>query len=419
MLLDTEICTLDFGIVLLLILVCFISVAILVQVSNADQGRQLDTECSQTETKNEARKINVQGHGNITVSAGSGSHVHVTTYCPDAQEESHSTERQNSVQQTSDQNSCQCACQKKIWALVPKPVGKPQRLDTKTQKTCRQFIDNFAMLSAKGKVAQCRSIIAKLLRTKTDPDSQVALRHAASLNAINEGSFEKANRLLGEVEAFLPETCHEAEHRIRWFHQKSMVKLAEGKYKMGIVLVDEALPLLDTVAPGCITAWMLINRAWFLTEIAATEDDDSDRRFLMKTAERDFQHAIEHAENEDPKQMRHFQLRVPRFAQIGLALLYLGCRESVDNFKLGVSNVSLDDMRKAKDVIARLDKEGTVCNSGQFRFMMAKTFLYYRLGSYQQAVDLAQEAKNFATEHSFGAYANFADSTVQYLEKYV
>eukprot|EP00058_Branchiostoma_floridae_P016761 XP_002602249.1 hypothetical protein BRAFLDRAFT_76938 [Branchiostoma floridae] len=275
------------------------------------------------------------------------------------------------------------------------------------------------MLSAKGEGAKCRRVIAKLLRTKTDPDSQVALRHAASLNAINEGDFEKANRLLREVEAFLPDTTHEAEHRIRWFHQKSMVKLAEGKYKKGIVLVEEALPLLDRVAPGCMTAWMLINRAWFLTEIAAEQDDDDDRRFLMKTAERDYQHAIEHAENEDPKQMRHFQLRVPRFAKIGLALLYLGCIESVDNFKLGVSKVSLDDLRKAKDVIGALDQEGNVCYSGQFRFMMAKTFMHYRLGSYQQALDLAQEAKDFATEHSFGAYANFAGGTVQYLQEYI
>ncbi|CAH1263465.1 Hypp2708 [Branchiostoma lanceolatum] len=141
-----------------------------------------------------------------------------------------------------------------------------------------RYIDNLAQLSAIGKVAECCSATAKLLKTKTDPDFQVSLRHAASLNAINKGNFKKANRLLREVEAFLPETTHvaswiyvvrkkkkKAEHRVRWYQQKSLIKLRQGNCDMGYVLTTEALPFIDTMAPGCTTAWLLLNHAWFLT----------------------------------------------------------------------------------------------------------------------------------------------------------
>ncbi|CAH1263466.1 Hypp2709 [Branchiostoma lanceolatum] len=139
----------------------------------------------------------------------------------------------------------------------------------------------------------------------------------------------------------------------------------------------------------------------------------------MKKAQEAYQRTIEHAESEHPKQMLHSQSRVPQLAKIGLALLYLGCRESVDISRLGFSKVSLDDLTKAKNVIAVLDKGGTVCNVSEFLLMMTKTCLHYRLGSYQRAYDLAQEAKAFATEHSFVGYLDFADRTVQFLQNYV
>ncbi|KAI8512498.1 Slit 2 protein [Branchiostoma belcheri] len=258
-------------------------------------------------------------------------------------------------------------------------------------------------LSVKGRVTECSSIIAKLLKTKTDPDLQIALRHVASFNAINEGKLKKANRLLREIEAFLPETKNEAEHRLQWYPLKSLAKLREGRYDMGIVFAKEALPLVDTVAPGCMTAWMLINHAWFLTEIAAGQDDEGDRQFLLRKAEKDYQDAIDHADNEHPEQMHYFQLRVPQFAKIGLAFLYLGCRELVDSSRLEISqDVSLDNIRKAKSLIAALDKEEMVCSVSTFLLKMAKACLYYRLGSYQVAYDLAKEGKAFATKQSLG-----------------
>ncbi|XP_019630142.1 PREDICTED: uncharacterized protein LOC109474296 [Branchiostoma belcheri] len=277
------------------------------------------------------------------------------------------------------------------------------------------------MLSAKGKVTECRQTIGKLLKAKTDPDFQVSLRHGASQNAINAGNLEEASRLLREIESILPETSHETEHRLRWYHQKSFLKLRARKYDMGLLWVQEAIPLIETVAPGCITGWLLVNHAWFLTEIAAGQDDEEDRRFLIKKAETDYQHAIEHAEREDPKQMLHFQSRLPQFAKIGLALMYLGCRESCDNSRLGIisKDVSLEDIRKAKNVIASLDKEGMLCNISKFLLKVVKSCLLYRQGSYQQAYDLALEARDFATKHSFGGFANFANSIVNYLQDYV
>ncbi|KAI8504126.1 hypothetical protein Bbelb_181940 [Branchiostoma belcheri] len=341
----------------------------------------------------------VQGDGNVTVSAGSGSTVIITT-CP------HHV--------PGDEHSCtHCRA-----LVLPKPVGKPKRLGTKTEKSCHMYIDNLAMLTGGGKILKCRSIIAKLMKKKTDPDSQVSLRYAASLNTIYEGDFKKVSRLLREVQAILPDTVNETEHRLWWGNIKSLAKLREGKGDAGIVFAKEVLPLLDMLAPGCITAYLLINHALLLTEIAATQDDREDRQHFMKMAEKDFHHAIEHAEYEHPKQMLHSQSRVPRFAKIGLAFLYLGCKESAGNFKLGTSNVSLDDIKRAKNVIDALDRDGMVCDSGQFQFMVAKTCLHYRLGSYQQAYDLAQEAKVFATKHSFGGFVKFADSIVQYLQEY-
>ncbi|XP_078673718.1 uncharacterized protein LOC144912391 [Branchiostoma floridae x Branchiostoma belcheri] len=363
----------------------------------------------------------IHGDGNITVSAGSGSTVNITTCSHDVQEDDPSRRRTCTTHKPT-QNCEQFYLQPEKAALlevVPKPIGKPQRLSTKTLVTCCRYIDNLAQLSALGKVAECCSIITKLLKTKTDPDLQVSLRHAASLNAINKGNFKKANRLLREVEAFLPETTHEKEHRVRWYQQKSLIKLRQGNCDMGLVLTTEALPLLDDVAPGCITAWLLLNHAWFLTEIAAGQDDDDDRRFLMRKAQEAYQRTIEHAEREHPKQMLHSQSRVPQLAKIGLALLYLGCRESVDISRLGFSNVSLDDLLKAKNVIAVLDKGGTVCNVSEFLLMMTKTCLHYRLGSYQQAYDSAHQAKDFATNCSFAGYVDFAERTVQYLQNYI
>ncbi|XP_078677906.1 uncharacterized protein LOC144914194 isoform X2 [Branchiostoma floridae x Branchiostoma belcheri] len=308
---------------------------------------------------------------------------------------------------------------KALVPLVPKPVSRPQRLHSKTLKTCYQLIDNLAKLSTEGKILECNSIVMKLMKTKTDPDSQVTLRHAASFNAINEGDVKKANRLLREAETFLPETIHETEHRLWWSRLKSLAKMREGKCAVGILFAKETLPLLDRMAPGSVTGWVLLNHARLITEIATGEDDEDDRRLLMKMAEKDFQHAIEHTENEHPKHMLQSQSRVPQFAKIGLAFLYLGCRVTGDIFTLGSSDIFLDDIRKAKNVIASLDKEEMVCNSTKFWLMMAKTCLHYRLGSYHQAYDLAQEAKVFATKHSFGGFVKLADRTVQYLQDYV
>ncbi|XP_066280412.1 uncharacterized protein [Branchiostoma lanceolatum] len=351
-----------------------------------------------------AETINVtdiRGDGNITVSAGSGSTIIITTcsYDVPAPEED----------------------SRALVPVVPKPVGKPQMLNTKTQKSCRKYIDNLAMLTSEGKILKCHSTIAKLMKTKADPDSQVSLRHAASLNAIYEGEFKKANRLLREVSAILPDTRNEAEHRLWWGNLKSVVKMREGNINMGIVFAKEALPLLEAVAPGCMTAWLLLNHALLLTEIAAGQDDDDDRHFLVQRAETDYCHAIEHAENDHSKQMLNSQLRlrVSPYAKIGLALLYLGCGISGDISRLAISDVPLDQIGKAKSVIAALDRDGTVCNSTKFWLMMVKTCLHYRQGSYQQAYELAQEAKVFASEHSFGGFLNYAKNTVDFRKERV
>ncbi|CAH1263303.1 Hypp2657 [Branchiostoma lanceolatum] len=384
---------------------------------------------------------------------------------------------------------------------IVQPVGKSPRMNTKTQVTCRKYIDNLAQLSAEGKIDKCHRTIQRLQKVKKDPDFQVSLRHAAVLNAINEGKFEKASCLLGEAAVLLPDTRNEDEHRLRWYHQKSLLKLQQGKHAAGIQLTEEALSLVSIMAPGCISAWLLITHAWFLTkiaadenelndrraaslaaiyqgefekaiclcrgakafipetkhpavhrlwgshlsalarwrtgnydvgiilaedaliqsetvasgcitayphlnhawsltEIAAGEDDDEVRQILMKKAEKEYHHAIEHAERENPNHMVHSKSRVPLFAKIGLALLYLGCG-TVDKFRK-VSNISEDDITKARNVIAALDKDETIPNSAKCRLMLAKTFLQYRLGSHKLAYDLAQKAKAFATEHSLG-----------------
>ncbi|XP_019631009.1 PREDICTED: uncharacterized protein LOC109474951 [Branchiostoma belcheri] len=365
---------------------------------------------TQAETVN---KTTVQGDGNISVNAGKNSTIVINTSPPVSEDKHHSLRGKSGDQQPSKQLQ--------FWSedeqsAVPRPVCKSLRLNTKTQAACRKYIDNLAQLSAQGKIQKCRRTIAKLLKAKTDPDSQVSLRHAATLNAINEGDFKKANHLLGEVEILLPDVRNEAEHRLRWYHQKSLIKLREGKHAAGILLTNEALFLLDTVTPGCISAWLLINHAWFLTKIAVDEDDADDRKSLMKQAEKFYQQAIEHADREYPRQMPNF----PQFAYIGLALLYLGCWQSVNNSRLGIStDVPLEDIKKAKDVIAAVDKEGPVCNVSKFLLTIAKACLQYRLSNHQEAYDLANEAKNFATEHSFSRFVDFADSIVQYLQNYV
>ncbi|XP_066279998.1 uncharacterized protein [Branchiostoma lanceolatum] len=358
----------------------------------------------------------VHGDGSIVVSTGSGSTLNLPTCPHGVLTENHTAGRQEHTvtHRKPSRNP-------KLHGLQLLPlIGKPTRQNTKTLVTCHKFIDNLTKLSAEGKMSKCSIIIAKLMTTKTDPDFQVSLHIAASLNAICDGDFVKANRLLSGAEMYLPGTKYEAEHRIMWSCMKSVAMLRVGNYNMGIILAKEGLPLIDMVAPGCLTAWMLFNHGWLMTEIAASQADAEDRKFLLVKAEKDYQQAIEHAENEHPKQMLHSQSRVPRFAKIGLALLYLGCKESVNNCRLEISvDISSDDLRKAKNMIAALDKEGTACNLSKFFLIMAKTCLQYRLGKYQEAYELAQKAKVFATNHSFEGFLNYADSTVQYLQHYV
>ncbi|XP_066280410.1 uncharacterized protein [Branchiostoma lanceolatum] len=394
--------------VLAIIVVAIQQIHTLLQKVNITQNTQAET----------VNKIKVKGDGNISINAGKNSTIVINTSPPVPEENLHHSLSSKSQQKSS--KHLHFSDEDKLVLAVSRHVSKSPRLNTKTQVTCRKYIDNLAQLSAEGKILKCRSTIAKLLKTKTDPDSQVSLRHAATLNAINEGDFRKANRLLGEVEILLPDTRNEDEHRLRWYHQKSLIKLREGKHAAGIVLTNEALSLLDSVTPGCISAWLLINHAWFLTKVAVDEDDADERKSYMKQAEQFYQRAIEHAEREYPRQMPNFQSRVPQFAYIGLALLYLGCWQSVDNSRLGIStDVPLDDIRKANNVIAAVDKEGPVCNVSKFLLTIAKACLQYRLSNHQDAYDLAKEAKHFATEHSFSRFVDFADSLVQYLQHFV
>ncbi|XP_078592815.1 uncharacterized protein LOC144871334 [Branchiostoma floridae x Branchiostoma japonicum] len=395
----------------LLVLSAFLAVtALAIQQIHGFLKRVSVTQNTQAETIN---NTTVHGNGNISINAGKNSTVVINTSPQVSEKKLHHSLRGKS-------SELQFADEDELVLAVPQRVCKSPRPNTKMQATCRRYIDNLAQLSAEGKILKCSCTIAKLLRTKTDPDSQVSLRHAATLNAINKGDFKKANRLLGEVEILLPDTRNEDEHRLRWYHQKSLIKLREGKHAAGIVLTNEALSLLDTVTPGCISAWLLINHAWFLTKVAVDEDNADDRKSYMKQAEQFYQRAIEHAEREYPRQMPNFQSRVPQFAYIGLALLYLGCWQSVDNSRLGIStDVPLDDIRKAKNVIAAVDKEGPVCNVSKFLLMIAKACYQYRLSNHQEAYELAKEAKNFATEHTFSRFVDFADSIVKYLQNFV
>ncbi|XP_078597359.1 uncharacterized protein LOC144873677 [Branchiostoma floridae x Branchiostoma japonicum] len=363
------------------------------------QNREVDRLCrlSQAETIN---ITDVSGNGNITVTAGSNSTIIIPTCCSNKGE---------------DHKGASCGT---LLPVLPKPVSKPPRLNTKTEKTCHMYIDNLAMLTVEGKIPKCRNVIAKLMKTKTDPDYQVSLRHAASLNAIYEGDFKKVSRLLREASAILPKTTNETVHRLWWGNMKSLAKLREGNCDVGIVFAKEALPLLDMAPPGCLTAWMLINHALLLTEIAVTQEDD-DRRFLVKMAERDYQQAVEHAEYEPTNQMLHSQTRVPQFAKMGLAFLYLGCTfGTLVDFSLGTTDISLEDIKRAQNLIGALERDGMACDSGRFQLMVAKVCLYYRLGSYQQALGLARKAKDFVTKHSFGGFVKFADRIVQCLQEY-
>ncbi|XP_078593859.1 uncharacterized protein LOC144871824 [Branchiostoma floridae x Branchiostoma japonicum] len=351
----------------------------------------------------------VRGDGSVVVSTGSGSTVTITT-CP-----KHVLEEDHSIEQSPPEEG-----RRAFLPVVLKPVSKHQRLNTKTLVTCRKYIDNLAKLSSEGKIAKCSIIIAKLMKTKTDPDSQVALRQAASFNAIYMGDVKKANRLLLEIGTILPDTIHETEHRLWWSRLKSFAKRMEGNSEVGLILAREALTLLDTVAPGCMTAWLLIDYAWSITNIAGGQDHEDDRRFLMTKAENEYPQAIEHAENEDPKQMMHLLSRVPWFAKIGLALLYLGCREMVKSSRLGVPDmhISREDIRKAQNLLHSLEKETVVSASGQFYLMVVRTCLCYRQGEYEQAYYLAREARMFAIEHSFRGLVRFADSIIDYLQRY-
>ncbi|XP_019633896.1 PREDICTED: uncharacterized protein LOC109477254 [Branchiostoma belcheri] len=416
MLVEGWIFFMDFGNVLLLFIICIISVVILVLSPNAGKRSSQTSPLGPAETTNQTA---VHGNGNVTVSTGSGSTVTITmvTYPQDTQapREDHDSTETKPTSEHEGQGTA-LVPSKALVPLVPKPVDRPQRWYS---KTFFKLIDDLAKLSTEGKILECYSIVMKLMKTKTDPDSQVTLRHAATFNAINEGDIKKANRLLREVTTFLPETIHETEHRLWWSRLKSLAKMREGKCEVGIIFAKETLPLLDRMTPGSVTGWVLHNHARLIREIATSQDDDDDRRLLMKMAEKHFHHAIEHTENEHPKHMIHSQSRVPQFAKISLAFLYLGCMVTGDTFRLGSSDIFLDDIRKAKNVIASLDKEGMASNSFKFWLMMAKTCLHCRLGSYQQAYDLAQNAKVFAAKHSFGSFVKLADNTVQYLQDYV
>ncbi|CAH1266090.1 Hypp3300 [Branchiostoma lanceolatum] len=270
MLFEAWICPLDFGTILLFVL-CVTLVAVLVQLANtgktSSQTSQLT--CTPAETTNQTT---VHGNDNITVSTGSGSTITINMVTYPRHEvqvpkEDHSTETR--PEQEADSSA--------LVPLVPKPVSKPKRPNSKTLNTCYKLIDNLAKLSTEGKILKCCSIIKQLMKTKTDPDFQVALRHAASFNAINEEDVTKANHLLRQVTAFLPETMHETEHRLWWSRLKSLAKMREGKCDVGIVFAKETLPLLDTMAPGSMTGWVLLNHARLVSEIAAGQDDDDDR----------------------------------------------------------------------------------------------------------------------------------------------
>ncbi|XP_078673358.1 uncharacterized protein LOC144912240 [Branchiostoma floridae x Branchiostoma belcheri] len=352
-----------------------------------------------------------QGDGNTTVSTGSHSTVNIIT-CPHGVAEEHT---HHEPSQTSEPHHVQLEESRALVPIysVPKPVGRPPRQN----KNCSYYIEFATEMSAEGKTPECMNKIDEWMKTKTDPDSQASLRQAASLVAIYQGEFKRAKCLHHGAKTFIPETKHAAVHRLWGSHLKALAKLREGNYDVGIALAEDALTQSDTVAPGCITAYTHLNHAWSLTEIAACEDDDEARQILIEKAEKEYQHAIEHAEHEPPQHMLHSKSRVPLFAKIGLALLYLGCG-TVDKFRMA-SDISEDDMRKARNVINSLHKEGTLPNSAKCRLMLAKTFLQYRLGSYQQAYDLAKEAKAFATEHSLGRYAKFAENIGMYLEEYM
>ncbi|XP_078592816.1 uncharacterized protein LOC144871335 [Branchiostoma floridae x Branchiostoma japonicum] len=349
----------------------------------------------------------IHGNDNININTGNNSTVVVTTRSTNTSEECCNVKTQPTPQHTCQEEENMIS----IFSVLPKPVGKFPRLNTKTQVTCRRYMDNLAQLSAEGKIYKCEKTIERLRKVKMDPDYQVSLRHAATLNAINEGKFEKASRLLGEAEILLTDTRNEDEHRLRWYHQKSLLKLQQGKHAAGIQLTEEALSLVSIMAPGCISAWLLINHAWFLTKIAADEDNTNDRRALVKKAKTFYQQAIDHAESEYPMQMSYFQSRVPQYAKIGLAFLYLGCWQSVDSSRIGVStDLPRDDIIKAKDIIEEVQNEGPVCNKSKVLLLLAKVCLQFRLGSYQEAYDLAEEAKKLAAKHYFWNLEKFADS---------
>ncbi|XP_078618723.1 uncharacterized protein LOC144886139 [Branchiostoma floridae x Branchiostoma japonicum] len=425
MFLELQICWADFPMVLLLMIFSYIAVmGLLVAHASANESALISPP---TPTEIPTETINVttfQGdaHGNITVSTGSGSTVNINTSPQDVQGQHCSTEGHVCTIQKQSQNPQTYSQQhkKEYSDLVPKPLSRPQRLNTKTQVSCRMFIDKLAKLSAEGKVTECQSTIDELLKTETDPDCQVSLRHAASLNTIYKGNFEKANRILRGAKVLIPYTEHPAEHRLWWSRLKSVAKLRMGNQNMGMEFAKDGLSLLDTVAPGCITAWLLTSHAWFLTKIAAGQQEDEDKEFLVHKAEKDYLKAIENADNEHPKQMLYFQSRLSQYAKICLALLYLGCGESANNSNMEFfKDVSEDDIRKAKDLIDKVDKEGTVCNLSRFLLMVAETCLQFRLESFQQAYDLALKAKEFATTNSFGGFVIIADSIAQYLKNYL
>ncbi|CAH1230077.1 Hypp284 [Branchiostoma lanceolatum] len=414
----------DLSVVISLMIFLFIVVIGLLVVRASAKESSLISQRSPAETIN-TTTFQGDAHGNITISTGSGSTVNVNS-CPQGVQGQHRfTGVQECTIQKSSQNPQRNSRQhekanRSLVPVLPKSVGKPQRLNTKTQVSCRSYIDKLAQLSAEGKVTECHSTIDELLKTEKDPDCQVSLRHAASLNAIYKGDFKKANHILRGTAALIPDTENGAEHRLWWSRLKSVAKLRMGNYNMGIEFAKDGLCLLETVAPGCISAWLLTSHAWFLTKKAAGQHEDEDKQYLVQKAEKDYLQAIENAESEHPKQMLYFQSRLPQFGKICLALLYLGCGESADSSKLEFfKDVSVDNIRKAKNLIAAVDEEGAVCNLSLFLLMVAKTCLHYRLGSFQQAYDLALEAKDFATDNSFGGFVVIADSIAQYLKKYL
>ncbi|XP_078592814.1 uncharacterized protein LOC144871333 [Branchiostoma floridae x Branchiostoma japonicum] len=421
-----DLSVLDFLLVMtfLYIIVIILNNVLQGQANPISQSIPLVSETTKEEIVTETTNlITNEGDGNIIVSTGSHSTVNITYLHEVPEEERPAGKQEHTHHKASHDSQSHRPQLKKRGALVPvdnvpTPIGKPQRQN----KNCSYFIEYATEMSAEGKTEDCIIIIDELMKTMTDPDSQVSLRQASSLTAIYQGDFEKANTLLRGAKAFLSKATpvHEVQLSLWLSHLTALAQLRAGNLEGGIILAENALKIAasDTVPPGCITAYPHLNHAWFVTQIAAGQDIDEVRRDLLKRAEKEYQHAIEHAEREHPKHMLHSQSRVPLFAKIGLALLYLGCWVSVDNLKLGISTVSMDDIMKAKNVIDSLDKEETLCkcNSAKCRLMIAKTFLQYRLGSYPLAYDLAREAKAFATEHSLGRYAKFADSICMYLQ---